>query len=142
MINPYSVSLDVNSLVSWTFLASVFKAYSYENKINGYGVCLEQIMLLGLRNSTTAVFFFFFPSVVVTDNHQIHLPPWLWWKQLFPTEFSVFPVAHNGPTSKLPWAPPLSCIVILLLFLLSYLLPVIEDKPDSEIFYYAYLGGY
>lgn len=48
--------------------------------MNGCGVCLEEIMLLRLRNSTLALF----PYVVVTKEHKLHLPPLLWWTLPFP----------------------------------------------------------
>lgn len=72
--------MHVNSIASWKFLANVFKTYSCENKMNGCGVCLEEIMLLRLRNSTLALF----PYVVVTKEHKLHLPPLLWWTLPFP----------------------------------------------------------
>ncbi|XP_060044443.1 ephrin type-A receptor 5 [Erinaceus europaeus] len=39
LINLYDLSMDVNSIVSWKILASIIKAYSYENNINGCCEC-------------------------------------------------------------------------------------------------------
>lgn len=63
-------------------------------------------MFLGFRNSAIALFFHRLLQMITRYTCLLCFGG----RGLFPTEFSVFPVAQNGRATTLPWASPMSCI--------------------------------
>lgn len=64
-------------------------------------------MFLGFRNSAIALFFHRWLLQMITRSTCLLC---FGRSGFFPTEFSLFPIAHNGPATTLPWASPKSCI--------------------------------